>query len=95
MEMHTLRSLYDIHGISTERRRAQSRPFVRFVVGRIAALLTKMKRAIERELAIRHAMTELAEMDERMLRDMGIHRSEIENLLRRPRANVGAMLRRF
>ena len=42
----------------------------------------------EAEVKIRHAMTELAEMDDRMLRDLGIHRGEIEDRLRAERADV-------
>jgi len=44
--------------------------------------MTKVKRTIEAELAIRRAMTELAEMDDHMLRDLGLHRSDIEGRLR-------------
>jgi uncharacterized protein YjiS (DUF1127 family) len=93
MEMHSRESLYEIHGLSPERRRRRSRLTARVVARslarRIAAFLTKVMRAIESELAIRRAMTELAEMDNRMLRDLGISRSEIQGLLRRPRVDVG------
>ena len=82
MEMHSQASLYQIHGIVV-RRRGRSRPIVRRLVARILAFLTIVKRAIEDELAARQAMAELAEMD-RMLRDLGLSRSEIENRVRRP-----------
>ena len=45
--------------------------------------------AIEAELAARHAITELAGMNDHMLRDLGITRSEIESTVRRPRASIG------
>jgi len=83
MEMHSKASLYEIHGIVV-RRRGRSRPIVRRLVARILAFVTIVKRAIEAELAARQAMADLAEMDDRMLRDLGVSRSEIENRVRRP-----------
>ena len=83
MEMHSQASLYQIHGIVV-RRRGRSRPIVRRLVARILAFMTIVKRAIEAELAARQGMAELAEMDDRMLRDLGLSRSEIENRVRRP-----------
>jgi uncharacterized protein YjiS (DUF1127 family) len=88
MEMHSPQSLYEIHGLSSERRRR--RRIARLFIGQIVALLIKAKRAIETELAVRRAITELGEMDDRMLRDLGIARSEIESTLRRPRTDVEA-----
>ena len=89
MEMHSRQSLYEIHGIRTERRRRRSRLIARLLIARTVAFLTGVKRAIEAELKIRRAMTELAKMDDHMLRDLGIHRSEIENQLRAQQAGVG------
>jgi hypothetical protein len=54
------------------------------------AVLKGVRKAIDAELAARHAIVELASMDDRMLRDVGITRGEIENLIRRPRGNVRA-----
>jgi uncharacterized protein YjiS (DUF1127 family) len=88
MEMHSRQSLYEIHGISPERRR-RSRLIARLLIAQIVAFLTGVKRTIEAELKIRRAMTELAEMDDHMLRDLGIHRGEIEHRLRAQRADVG------
>ena len=87
MEMHSRQSFYDIHGISIERRRP--RLVARLLTARIAAFMTKVKRTIQAELAIRRAMTELAEMDDHMLRDLGLHRSDIEGRLRPQRVNAG------
>ena len=87
MEMHSRQSLYEIHGISFERRR--SRLIARLLVNRIFEFLARVRRAIEAELAARQAITELASMNDHMLRDLGISRCEIENTLRRPQAKVG------
>jgi len=89
MEMHSRQSLYEIHGISLELRRRRSRPIARLLVTRIFEFLARVKRAIEAELAARQAITELASMNDQMLRDLGINRCEIENAVRWPRAKVG------
>jgi uncharacterized protein YjiS (DUF1127 family) len=84
MAMHSRRSLHNINGIS-----APPRPAARLAIARILAVLKRIKTAIEAELAARHAITELASMNDRMLRDLGIKRSEIESAVRRSPANVG------
>jgi uncharacterized protein YjiS (DUF1127 family) len=89
MEMHSQHSLYEVHGISVRPRRRQSRLIVWSVITRIFVFLTEMKQAFQAELATRRAMTELAQLDDRMLRDLGIARCEIANKVRQPRANVG------
>ena len=89
MEMHSRQSLDEIHGINLERRRRRSRPIARLLVTRIFEFLARVKRAIEAELAARQAITELASMNDQMLRDLGINRCEIENAVRRPQAKVG------
>ena len=83
MEMHSKASLYEIHGIVAPRR-SRSRPIARRLVAGILAFVAIVKRAIEAELAARRAMAELADLDDRMLRDLGVSRSEIESKVRRP-----------
>jgi uncharacterized protein YjiS (DUF1127 family) len=56
---------------------------------RIVKLLAHLKRAIEIELAARRAIDELSEMNDHMLRDLGITRTEIENVVRRPGLRAG------
>src|SRR5258708_38161577 len=89
MEMHSPQSIYEIHGITIQRRRRRSRLIARLAFTRILAFLKRIKMAIEAELAARHAITELASMNDHMLRDLGITRSDIEDAVRRSRANVG------
>jgi uncharacterized protein YjiS (DUF1127 family) len=90
MEMHSRRSLYEIHGIDAPPRRQPRRGRIaRRVIARLLAVLRKIKAAIEAELAARHAITELASMNDHMLRDLGITWSEIESTVRRARASIG------
>jgi uncharacterized protein YjiS (DUF1127 family) len=90
MEMHSQASLYQIHGIVT-RRRSPSRPIARRLVKQILAFSAIVTRAIKAELAARRATAELAELDDHMLRDLGILRSEIASVVRRPRTHVDAL----
>ena len=91
MEMHSRQSLNEIHGISAPpRRQTRWGSLMRLSIARVLALLKGIARAIAAELAARHAIVELASMDDRMLRDLGITRGEIENLICRPRGNVRA-----
>jgi len=90
MEMHSRQSVYEIHGISAlSRRQPRWRSLARLGIARILAVLKAIKKAIEAELAARHAIAELTSMDNRMLRDLGITRSEIESKIRWPRGDVG------
>lgn len=79
MEMHTRQSLYEVHGI---RAPAQDRISSRWK-GWGFAIFSKLKLALKAELQARRAAAELAQMDDRMLRDMGISRSEIECVVHR------------
>jgi uncharacterized protein YjiS (DUF1127 family) len=90
MEMHSQRSLYEIHRISSPlRRRSRRGEITRRAITRLLAVLKKIKAAIEAELAARHAIIELSNMNDHMLRDLGITRGEIESVVRRPRASTG------
>jgi uncharacterized protein YjiS (DUF1127 family) len=90
MEMHSQRSLNEVHGINAPLRRWSRRGRIaRRAITRLLAVLKSMKAAIEAELAARRAIDELAGMNDHMLRDLGITRSEIESTVRRSRANVG------
>ena len=62
---------------------------IAFVVIRIAKLLARVKRAVETELAARHAVAELSDMSDYMLSDLGITRGDIEHVVRRPCAWTG------
>jgi uncharacterized protein YjiS (DUF1127 family) len=82
-------SLYRTHGINTERRRQQPRRWAGILLARIGGFLVEFKRAIETELAARQAIAELSNLDDHMLRDLGITRTEIEAAVRRPGTRVG------
>jgi uncharacterized protein YjiS (DUF1127 family) len=91
MELHSRQSLYEIHGISDAppRRQKRRRPLARLAIARVLAVLKRIKAAIEAELAARYAITELASMNDHMLRDLGITRSDIGDAVRGSRANAG------
>ena len=88
MEMHSRQSLYEIHGISDKQRRPRAHLVARLLATLLFAFCTKAKRAIKAELAARRAINELAEMDDHMLRDLGLVRGEIANAVRRPREHT-------
>jgi uncharacterized protein YjiS (DUF1127 family) len=50
----------------------------------LLALLSRVVFAIQKELRAHRADAELASLDDRMLRDIGVSRTEIRGLLRRP-----------
>jgi hypothetical protein len=61
MEMHSRRSLYEIHGISAPlRRQLRQSPIARLTIAQILITLRRTINAIEATLAARHAITELA-----------------------------------
>jgi Domain of unknown function (DUF1127) len=90
MEMHSRQSLYEIHGIITpQRRRSRCSKIARRAFTRLLAVFKSAKMAIAVELAARCAIEELAGMNDHMLRDLGITRSELESRARWPRTRVG------
>jgi uncharacterized protein YjiS (DUF1127 family) len=56
--------------------------------GWLFASLFRLSLTLRAELKARRAIAELAVMDDRMLRDIGIGRSEIERAVREPRGVV-------
>lgn len=91
MEMHSRQSLNEIHGISAPlQRQPRWRSLMRRSIAGVRAVLKRIKEAIDAELAARRAIAELLTMDDRMLRDLGITRGEIGNLIHRRRGPVRA-----
>jgi uncharacterized protein YjiS (DUF1127 family)/mannose-6-phosphate isomerase-like protein (cupin superfamily) len=89
MEIHSRRSLYEIHGIiAPPQRRSRWGTIARRAVTCLLALLKRAKVVIEAELAARRDIGQLAGMNDYMLRDIGITRSEIEGSVRRPWTNI-------
>src|SRR5262245_11691596 len=83
MEMHTRQSLHEVHGVDFLPRQTTShRPMLRALVG-IGRYLIALPQAVAAELAARRAISELSGMSDRMLRDIGINRGEIEGVVRR------------
>ena len=79
MEMHSAKSLYDVHGIRTTRRGRVGPRSIR----NLFPLLKRLVLAIKSEMQVRRDIAELACLDDRMLRDIGVNRSEIESVVRR------------
>jgi uncharacterized protein YjiS (DUF1127 family) len=74
MDMHTAQSLREIHGIAVERPRALSRIWQRLtdaLLNRIAAIRAE-----------RRTINQLEKLDDRILEDIGVRRSEIRAVAR-------------
>ena len=82
MVMHATQFLRRTQGINDEARQ-QSRWLMR-----LFAALAKARSAVQSELRAGRGAAELASMDDRMLRDIGISRSEIDSLVRWPVAGA-------
>jgi uncharacterized protein YjiS (DUF1127 family) len=78
MEMHWRSSLYETHGISA-RDDARFRP--QWGKGSFA-LLRRVISVLSGELEARRAASELSDLDDRMLLDIGISRSDIQRMIR-------------
>ena len=74
--MQSPRSPYVMHG-----RAAYARPPLRWASHLVAAL-QRLRSVIEAERRERRAIIELERLDDRMLRDIGIDRSEIDRAVR-------------
>src|SRR5262249_55090133 len=55
---------------------------------RLLEALARTTSAVQAELRARRTAAELANLDDRMLRDIGVSRSEIQSLVRRPIASA-------
>jgi uncharacterized protein YjiS (DUF1127 family) len=91
MEMHSRQSLYAVHGISV---RTRTQSHWRWMMS-LFATLPRLTSSVKAELRARRAAAELAEMDDRMLRDMGVSRYEIASAVRTTRSNGDAQLFSF
>src|SRR5215813_10549397 len=89
MEIHSRQSFYENRGISIQpRQRQRSRiiaaPFFAFMI----ALFRRIRNGIEFEGKARRAVEELSAMDDRMLRDVGICRCDIERVIYHQESSV-------
>lgn len=86
MEMHTPLSLYATHGIAARTERGHALPdWVR----RLLSAPSRLLRALKDECAIRRAIAELEQRDDRLLDDIGMPRHAIEPLVRGQRSRDG------
>jgi uncharacterized protein YjiS (DUF1127 family) len=58
-----------------------ARPFASAAMWTAAGFAARLFAALRRQLAIRAALAELRSLDDRTLRDIGFHRSEIESIV--------------
>ena len=98
MEMHSPQSLYETHRISVMRAHLRRPLTERFGLAQVVAFLKRTGTAIQTELAVRRAITQLAGMSDYQLRDIGISRYEIESAVRglpnvAPKQDTGAFVR--
>ncbi len=87
MEMHTTQSLLSIHGIARYPVRHEAD-----WAGRGMAVIVRLWRAWRAREVVRRAARELLEMDDRMLADIGIDRSQIDDAVRNGRGRSGVVV---
>ena len=78
MEMHTASSLWATHGLVVQPTPRRWLPWIRS----LAAVWSSLHLAVVRELEIRRAIETLESMDDHMLTDIGIDRSQIQGAVR-------------
>ena len=84
MEMHTPQSLYATHGLVL-----QPRPHARpYWIKSLLARFSRMRLALGREWEMRRAVAELKQLDDHLLDDLGLRRSDIEHVVRGGRAKL-------
>src|SRR5262249_52635699 len=82
MEMHLALFIHDTRDIED-----RTDPQPRWLAHLFAAIATAGS-ALRAELRARRAAAELASLDDHMLRDIGVGRSEIQTVVRRPTASA-------
>jgi uncharacterized protein YjiS (DUF1127 family) len=86
MEMHTSSSLYATHGLIVQSRTRTRLRWVRSLL----AMCARKQLAFRRELKIRRAIVSLEQLDDHLLKDIGITRGEIEYAVRQSQSQPGA-----
>lgn len=81
MEILSRPSLHDIHGIGAPEDARLRSSWAKGSFARLRRVIS----VLSGELEARRTARELCALDDRMLRDIGISRSDIHRLLRRPR----------